>query len=245
MPEIDPMIPSQFASEPQTSAQDHPTEEQDQKQQQQQRPAQSATVFHQDALLKHHQHQLTNSHNHNHNHNDNACSKHHSPLTSTNETTTDTTTTRFTSSATGTTTAPTATATPPPEEGSLPRLTQLIRAHPILATFLAAQVLCSGIPVCLFLGGVLVSAFVAGAVFAGFAMLVMGPVLVGTGCLGLGVWGFGWGVFVLGRVVGRVVRGESLEGFGGGLGGWGGVEDVHGERGDGVGTVKVEVEVEG
>ncbi|OJJ95303.1 hypothetical protein ASPACDRAFT_48052 [Aspergillus aculeatus ATCC 16872] len=234
MAEIDPMIPSQFASEepePEAGRSEHPTEEQGQKQQKQQ-PAKDATILHHNALLEQQQ-LIMNSLEDNsidchkrQRHHDNhiACHKHHYLFTS--DTTDDTT------DDTKNITTATPTATPTPTDATqakapLSRLTHLILAHPVLASFLAAQVLCSGIPVCLFLGGVLVAAFIAGAVFAGFAMLVMGPVLLGTGCLGVGVWGFGWAVVVLGRVVGRVLRGESVEVFG--LGVWSGAEGDQGE----------------
>ncbi|RAH75338.1 seipin co-factor family protein [Aspergillus aculeatinus CBS 121060] len=253
MAAIDPMIPSQFASEEadpepelEPGRSEHPTEEPGQKQQerqQKQQPAKDATILHHHALPE--QQPLTMKYledddidylkRQRHNDNDIACHKRHYPFTSdtTDDTknntkntnnTNNTNNTKYTTTATAT---PTAIPTPTDATqatGPLSRLTHLILAHPVLATFVAAQVLCSGIPVCLFLGGVLVAAFIAGAVFAGLAMLVMGPVLVGTGCLGVGIWGFGWAVFVLGRVVGRVLRGESMEVFGWGLGVWGGAE---------------------
>ncbi|PYH41715.1 seipin co-factor family protein [Aspergillus saccharolyticus JOP 1030-1] len=96
----------------------------------------------------------------------------------------------------------------------LPHLKRIATTHPLLATFLLAQIICSGIPLCLVLGGVMMAASVAAAVVAGLAMLVLGPVLVVTFLLGLGVWGWGWALVWFWRKVGRVVRGEEEEGLG-------------------------------
>ncbi|PWY91420.1 hypothetical protein BO94DRAFT_544806 [Aspergillus sclerotioniger CBS 115572] len=78
------------------------------------------------------------------------------------------------------------------------KISATVTAHPILATFLFVQVLFSGIPVCMFVVGALVSAVFAVAVFSCFAMLVLGPVVVGTTLVAVGVWGSGWVVYKVG-----------------------------------------------
>lgn len=74
-----------------------------------------------------------------------------------------------------------------------------LRAHPLLSSFLLAQVLCSGVPILLFILGLVISASLAASVFACFAVVVLVPVLVFTGLLGVWGWGVAWGCFVLGR----------------------------------------------
>ena len=74
-----------------------------------------------------------------------------------------------------------------------------ILSHPYWTTFLLAQFLCSVVPIALFLFGAVVAASVAVAAFTCLAGLVLIPVLIGTTVLGVGVWGCGWVVVILGK----------------------------------------------
>lgn len=80
-------------------------------------------------------------------------------------------------------------------------LTSTLRAHPVLTSFLLCQLLCSTVPIALFLAGVAISASLAASAFACLALLVVGPVLVFTSLLGVWVWGFAWATWVVGRWV--------------------------------------------
>ncbi|PLB34087.1 seipin co-factor family protein [Aspergillus candidus] len=85
----------------------------------------------------------------------------------------------------------------PPETQST--LLKTILTHPYWTTFLLAQFLCSVIPIALFLLGAVVAASVAVTAFTCLAGLVLIPVLIGTTVLGVGAWGCGWVVIMLGR----------------------------------------------
>ncbi|RJE18633.1 hypothetical protein PHISCL_09025, partial [Aspergillus sclerotialis] len=71
-------------------------------------------------------------------------------------------------------------------------------------------ILCSGIPVALFLIGAGLTASVAATVFACFAFLVLGPVLVFTSILGFWVWGSLWVLVIGGRWAYERVDGRSV-----------------------------------
>ncbi|KAB8236030.1 seipin co-factor family protein [Aspergillus alliaceus] len=99
---------------------------------------------------------------------------------------------------------------------ALADLLEFYHSHPILATFLLAQAVCSCVPIGLFVLGAVVSASVAVVVFSCVAGLVLVPVLVGTSFLGICLWGWGWVGFVIGRwVLGGLLRkagdGERFE----------------------------------
>lgn len=76
---------------------------------------------------------------------------------------------------------------------------QTVVAHPLLSSFLLAQLLCSTIPLLLFAIGIMTAGIVAAAVFACLGLLVLVPVLLATGVLGGLAWGWGWFVFLVGR----------------------------------------------
>lgn len=74
-----------------------------------------------------------------------------------------------------------------------------LHTHPFLSTFLAAQLLVSFFPLFLFATLTMTAGVVAAGLFACLGLVVLVPVLVATGVLGVVVWGWGWGVFVVGR----------------------------------------------
>ncbi|KAK6813882.1 hypothetical protein RU639_010587 [Aspergillus parasiticus] len=84
-----------------------------------------------------------------------------------------------------------------------------LHAHPVIATLLLAQFVCSCVPIGLFVAGAVIVASLAVALYSCVAVLVLAPVVIGTSILGFCVWGWGWVVFVVGRwVLGVVVDGE-------------------------------------
>ncbi|OJJ80238.1 seipin co-factor family protein [Aspergillus glaucus CBS 516.65] len=89
----------------------------------------------------------------------------------------------------------------PPATAALKSLQKHFNAHPLLTTFLVAQFLTSILPILLFTTGVLTAGIVAAGLFALLGLLVLGPVLVITGILGVVAWGWGWGVVFVGRWV--------------------------------------------
>ncbi|KNG82497.1 hypothetical protein ANOM_009003, partial [Aspergillus nomiae NRRL 13137] len=84
-----------------------------------------------------------------------------------------------------------------------------LHAHPVIATLLLAQLVCSCVPIALFVAGAVIVASLAVALYSCVAVLVLAPVVIGTSVLGFCLWGWGWVVFVVGkRVLGWVVDGE-------------------------------------
>ncbi|EYE93106.1 seipin co-factor family protein [Aspergillus ruber CBS 135680] len=110
----------------------------------------------------------------------------------------------------------------PPATAALKSLQKHFNTHPLLTTFLTAQFLTSILPILLFTTGVLTAGLVAAGIFAFLGLLVLGPVLVITGILGVVVWGWGWGVVFVGRWV------------------WGGYVGRHGNGAGGSGNIKRE-----
>lgn len=99
--------------------------------------------------------------------------------------------------------------------------------HPYLSTFLLSHLLLSGLPIALFLIGLVVSVSLAASAFTLFAFLILGPVLAVTGFLAVCAWVSFW----VGWMGWGVVRGwlYSSSGSGSGFGsasGGGGEADV-------------------
>lgn len=104
-------------------------------------------------------------------------------------------------------------------------IVETVHAHPILTTFLAAQFAVAFFPLLLFTLGVFTVGVVAAGLFACLGMVVLVPVLLVTGVLGVVVWGWGWGVFFVGRWAWGVYVEKRLGGEDGESGG-----SVDGER---------------
>ncbi|BDD59499.1 hypothetical protein MPDQ_007263 [Monascus purpureus] len=68
-------------------------------------------------------------------------------------------------------------------------------AHPHLWSFVISQLLVSGPPVAVFLVGLAILTTFAAGVITFFALLVLGPVLMLTGFLGVCLWGWSWAVW--------------------------------------------------
>jgi len=115
----------------------------------------------------------------------------------------------------------------PPATAALATLHNHLNTHPLITTFFVAQFLTSILPLLLFTTGVLTAGLVAAGVFAFLGLLVLGPVLVITGVLGVVAWGWGWGVFL----VGRWIWGSYVERYGGGSGGYGEESKIKRENG--------------
>jgi hypothetical protein len=65
-------------------------------------------------------------------------------------------------------------------------------SRPMATTFVICQLICCGVPLLVFMAGVFIFAAVAILLWAILSLLVLGPVLVVTGCSGFLMWGWGW-----------------------------------------------------
>ncbi|KAL3465566.1 hypothetical protein BJX64DRAFT_252653 [Aspergillus heterothallicus] len=83
--------------------------------------------------------------------------------------------------------------------------------HPIAATFIAAQLLCVGIPLVLFIAGTLIFAAVAMIVWVVLSLLILGPIMLVASLMGVSLWGWGWFVFGLVRWLDRLFLGGMME----------------------------------
>ncbi|KAK2749853.1 hypothetical protein FQN57_005268 [Myotisia sp. PD_48] len=87
------------------------------------------------------------------------------------------------------------------------QLTSFFEARPLLASFIYAQILFSGIPLLFFIiqiASIVIFSFTTALVIAslcallftglcvGLALIVLVPILLGTVFLGVSVWGWGW-----------------------------------------------------
>ena len=84
-------------------------------------------------------------------------------------------------------------------EPHLITLKSTLQTHPVLSTFLLCQLLCSFVPIALFLAGVAITASLAASAFACLALLVVGPILAFTSLLGVWIWGLCWAGWFVGR----------------------------------------------
>lgn len=65
-------------------------------------------------------------------------------------------------------------------------------SRPMATTFIICQLICCGVPLLVFMAGVFVFAAVAILLWALLSLLILGPVLLVTGCTGFLMWGWGW-----------------------------------------------------
>jgi Promethin len=65
-------------------------------------------------------------------------------------------------------------------------------SRPMATTFIICQCICCGVPLLVFMAGVFIFAAVAILLWALLSLLVLGPVLLVTGCSGFLLWGWGW-----------------------------------------------------
>ncbi|KAL2802436.1 hypothetical protein BJX63DRAFT_114504 [Aspergillus granulosus] len=83
--------------------------------------------------------------------------------------------------------------------------------HPIASTFLAAQLLCVGIPLVLFIAGTLIFAAVAMLVWVVLSLLILGPIMLVASLMGISLWGWAWFVFGLVRWLDKLFLGGMME----------------------------------
>ncbi|OKL62119.1 hypothetical protein UA08_02369 [Talaromyces atroroseus] len=69
---------------------------------------------------------------------------------------------------------------------------QSAMSRPMATTFIICQLLCCGVPLLVFMAGVFIFAAVAILLWALLSLLILGPVLLVTGCSGFLLWGWGW-----------------------------------------------------
>lgn len=65
-------------------------------------------------------------------------------------------------------------------------------SRPMATTFIICQLICCGVPLLVFMAGVFIFAAVAILLWAILSLLILGPILLITGCGGLLMWGWGW-----------------------------------------------------
>lgn len=65
-------------------------------------------------------------------------------------------------------------------------------SRPMATTFIICQLICCGVPLLVFMAGVFVFAAVAILLWALLSLLVLGPILLVTGCTGFLMWGWSW-----------------------------------------------------
>lgn len=68
-------------------------------------------------------------------------------------------------------------------------------SRPMAATFIVCQLICCGVPILVFLAGVFLFAAIATLLWALLSLLILGPVLLVTGSMGLLLWGWGWAFY--------------------------------------------------
>ncbi|KAL2815608.1 hypothetical protein BDW59DRAFT_166755 [Aspergillus cavernicola] len=99
----------------------------------------------------------------------------------------------------------------PPERQA--KMYKAAMEHPIAATFLAAQLICCGIPLVLFIAGTLLFAAVAAIVWVLLSILILGPIMLVASLMGVSLWGWGWFLFGLVRWIDRLLLGGIMERF--------------------------------
>lgn len=65
-------------------------------------------------------------------------------------------------------------------------------SRPMATTFVICQLICCGVPLLVFLAGVFIFAAVSILLWGLLSLLILGPVLLVTGCSGMLLWGWGW-----------------------------------------------------
>lgn len=68
-------------------------------------------------------------------------------------------------------------------------------SRPMATTFVICQLICCGVPLLVFLAGVFIFAAVAILLWGLLSLLILGPVLLVTGCSGLLLWGWSWAFY--------------------------------------------------
>ncbi|KAJ5390732.1 uncharacterized protein N7496_001800 [Penicillium cataractarum] len=85
--------------------------------------------------------------------------------------------------------------------------------RPIASTFLVCQAICCGVPLLVFLVGVVIFAIIAVLLWAVLALLILGPILIVASMMGVSLWGWGWVLYGLLKWVDRRFLGGMIARF--------------------------------
>ncbi|KAJ5752696.1 hypothetical protein N7520_009613 [Penicillium odoratum] len=85
--------------------------------------------------------------------------------------------------------------------------------RPATTTFIVCQMICCGVPLLVFLAGILVFAAIALLLWAISSLLILGPVLSVTSMMGVSLWGWGWIFYGLVKWVDKRFLGSMLTRF--------------------------------
>ncbi|KAJ6169009.1 hypothetical protein N7497_001852 [Penicillium chrysogenum] len=78
---------------------------------------------------------------------------------------------------------------PPPRQAAI---YEAALKRPAATSLIVCQMICCGVPILVFLAGVLVFAAVSILLWAVLSLLILGPVLLVTSMMGMCMWGWGW-----------------------------------------------------
>ncbi|CAP99627.1 hypothetical protein E8E15_004800 [Penicillium rubens] len=78
---------------------------------------------------------------------------------------------------------------PPPRQAAI---YEAALKRPAATSLIVCQMICCGVPILVFLAGVLVFAVVSILLWAVLSLLILGPVLLVTSMMGMCMWGWGW-----------------------------------------------------
>ncbi|KAJ6140190.1 hypothetical protein N7471_006676 [Penicillium samsonianum] len=78
---------------------------------------------------------------------------------------------------------------PPPRQAAI---YEAALKRPAATTFIVCQIICCGVPLFVFLAGIVVFAAIAILLWALLSLLILGPVLLVTSMMGASLWGWGW-----------------------------------------------------
>ncbi|KAJ5211805.1 uncharacterized protein N7498_003451 [Penicillium cinerascens] len=99
---------------------------------------------------------------------------------------------------------------PPPKQAAM---YEAMLNRPIASTFLVCQAICCGVPLLVFLVGVVVFAIVSVILWALLSLLILGPILLVASMMGISLWGWGWILYGLVKWVDQMFLGGMITRF--------------------------------
>lgn len=99
---------------------------------------------------------------------------------------------------------------PPPKQA---KVYEAMLNKPIASTFLVCQAICCGVPLLVFLVGLVIFAIVAVILWALLSLLVLGPILIVASMMGVSLWGWGWVLYGLVKFVDQRFLGGMITKF--------------------------------
>jgi hypothetical protein len=99
---------------------------------------------------------------------------------------------------------------PPPRQAAI---YEAALKRPTATTFIVCQFICCGVPLLVFLAGIVVFAAIAILLWATLSLMFLGPVLLVTSMMGVSLWGWGWIFYGLMKWVDQRFLGGMLTRF--------------------------------